>query len=69
MLSNSSAPFIKEIYSGYKQIPVYATRMINSKSDRRGKISEVVIVNYQPLLNLESVFEKDLNIVSQYQYR
>ena len=46
MLSNSSAPFVKEIYSNYRQIPVYATRMINSKSDGRGKISEVVIVNY-----------------------
>lgn len=69
MLSNSSAPFIKEIYSGYKQIPVYATRMINSKSDKRGKISEVVIVNYQPSLNLESVFETDLSIASQYQYQ
>lgn len=69
MLSNSSAPFIKEIYSGYRQIPVYATRMINSKSDKRGKISEVVIVNYQPSLNLESVYEKDLSTVSQYQYQ
>ena len=37
---------LKEIYSKYKQIPVYANRMINSKSDKRGKISEVVIVNY-----------------------
>lgn len=46
MLSNSSAPFIKEIYSKYRQIPVYANRMINSKSDKRGKISEVVIMNY-----------------------
>lgn len=69
MLSNSSAPFIKEIYSAYKQIPVYATRMINSKSDKRGKISEVVIVNYQPLLSLEISFEKDLSIASQYQYQ
>lgn len=46
MLSNSSAPFIKKLYSEFKQIPVFATRMINSKSDKRGKISEVVIVNY-----------------------
>ena len=69
MLSNSSAPFIQEIYSGYRQIPVYATRMINSKSDKRGKIYEVVITNYQPLLNLESVFETDLSIASQYQYQ
>lgn len=69
MLSNSSAPFIKEIYAGYTQIPVYANRMINSKSDKRGKISEVVILNYQPSLNLESVCGKDLNISSQYQYQ
>ncbi len=46
MLSNSSAPFVKEIYFGYKQIPVFASRMINSKADKRGKISEVVIINY-----------------------
>lgn len=68
MLSNSSAPFIQEIYSGYRQVPVYANRMINSKSDKRGKISEVVILNYQPRLSLESVFEKDLSTSSQYQY-
>ncbi|MCC7004686.1 DNA adenine methylase [Candidatus Nomurabacteria bacterium] len=46
MLSNSYTPFIKEIYSAYKQIPVNASRMINSKADKRGKISEIVIVNY-----------------------
>jgi len=69
MLSNSSAPFIQEIYAGYRQIPVFANRMINSKSDKRGKISEVVIVNYQPRLNLESVFGKDLSTSSQYQYQ
>lgn len=52
MLSNSSAPFIQEIYSGYRQIPVFANRMINSKADKRGKISEVVIINYDPKSNL-----------------
>lgn len=46
MLSNSNSPFIKEIYSKYKQIPVSASRMINSKGDKRGKISELVIINY-----------------------
>jgi DNA adenine methylase len=68
MLSNSSAPFIQEIYSNYKQIPVFASRMINSKADKRGKISEVVIVNYDPQASLQSVFEKDLSTSSQYQY-
>ena len=42
--------------------------MINSKADKRGKISEVVIVNYDPQSNLQSVFEKDLSTSSQYQY-
>lgn len=69
MLSNSSAPFIQEIYSGYRQIPVFANRMINSKADKRGKISEVVIINYDPKSNLQSVFEKDLSTSSQYQYQ
>lgn len=46
MLSNSNTSFIREIYSKYKQIPVYASRMINSKAEKRGKISELVIINY-----------------------
>lgn len=69
MLSNSSAPFIQEIYEGYNQVPVYANRMINSKSDKRGKISEVVITNYLPRLNPETVFEKDSSTSLQYQYQ
>lgn len=69
MLSNSSAPFIQEIYEGYNQVPVYANRMINSKSDKRGKIPEVVITNYLPRLNPETVFEKDSSTSLQCQYQ
>lgn len=69
MLSNSSAPFIQEIYSEYTQIPVFANRMINSKADKRGKILEVVIINYDPQKDLQSAYEKDLSISSQYQYQ
>lgn len=50
MLSNSDTPFINKIYSGLdKKIKihkVFAGRMINSKSERRGKIKEVVVINY-----------------------
>ena len=49
MLSNSDAPFINEIYSGYKGIrinKVQAGRAINSKGSGRGKITEVLITNY-----------------------
>ncbi|HMO78152.1 MAG TPA: DNA adenine methylase [Candidatus Paceibacterota bacterium] len=69
MLSNSSAPFIQEIYSGFNQIPVFASRMINSKADKRGKISEVVVLNYEPQQNREIASEIALSTFPQYQYR
>lgn len=46
MLSNSFTPFIKELYSEYRQIPVQASRMVNAKASGRGKISEIVVLNY-----------------------
>ncbi len=49
MLSNSDAPFINEIYSGIKGVKiskVQAGRAINSKASGRGKVSEVLVVNY-----------------------
>ncbi len=49
MLSNSDAPFINKIYSGYKGVrinKVQAGRAINSKGSGRGKITEVLITNY-----------------------
>jgi DNA adenine methylase len=48
MLSNSWAPFILDLYQGFKLIEVKAARVINSKPDRRGKISELVVLNYEP---------------------
>lgn len=69
MLSNSSAPFIQEIYSSYNQTPVFASRMINSKGDKRGKISEVVVTNYEPKRNPEIVSEIGLDTSPQYQYQ
>lgn len=47
MLSNSNSDFIKSIYSNYKQIPVKANRMINARASGRGKITELVIINYE----------------------
>ncbi len=46
MLSNSSAPFVMNLYEGFKRLRVKAARLINSKSDRRGKIIDLVILNY-----------------------
>jgi DNA adenine methylase len=51
MLSNSDTEFIKNLYKGYNINLVKATRMINCDATKRGKINEVVITNYKPLLN------------------
>ncbi|MEB6215906.1 DNA adenine methylase [Mammaliicoccus sciuri] len=49
MLSNSDSPIVHELYKDYKNTThiVSASRMINSKSDGRGKVNEVVITNYK----------------------
>lgn len=48
MLSNSHTPFILDLYKKYKKNihKVKATRMINSDASKRGKVKEVVILNY-----------------------
>ena len=48
MLSNSWTPFILDLYQGFHCIEVQAARAINSKASRRGKIREVVVLNYDP---------------------
>lgn len=46
MLSNSSVPLIHELYEGFNIKIVPANRNINSKGDGRGKVDEVLIMNY-----------------------
>jgi len=50
MLSNSDTPFINKLYSGLnKRIKIHkirAGRMINSNAKKRGKINEVLVINY-----------------------
>lgn len=48
MLSNSDTPFVRELYGAYEVRKVSARRAINSRADRRGAISEVVVMNYVP---------------------
>lgn len=45
MLSNSSAPLIYELYEGFNIHPISARRAINSKANRRGAITELLITN------------------------
>jgi len=49
MLSNSATDFILDLYKDYKEtIVVSATRSINSNALKRGKIDEVLVLNYVP---------------------
>jgi DNA adenine methylase len=44
LLSNSSAPFVRDLYSdGFELIEVSARRMINSKATERGEVTELII--------------------------
>lgn len=46
VLSNSDCPLVRELYKGYRIEQVQANRAINSKGGKRGKIPEVVVLNY-----------------------
>jgi DNA adenine methylase len=57
LISNSSADFIKELYSDCEIISISAKRAINSKGDSRGKIEEIAVtLNFKinSFLNVES---------------
>ncbi len=46
MLSNSKTPFITKLYEEYETIDVSAIRSINSNASKRGKIEEILVLNY-----------------------
>ncbi len=46
LLSNADTPFIRNLWKDYEVVTVEASRAINSKGAKRGKINEVLIKNY-----------------------
>lgn len=46
MLSNSDTPFTRELYKHWRVETVYAKRMINSDSSKRGAVTEIIVTNY-----------------------
>jgi len=46
LLSNSETPLVRELYRDFTIEVVYATRLVNSRADRRGKIAEVLVRNF-----------------------
>jgi len=45
-LSNSDSDFINELYKDYKMVKISAARSINSIGTKRGKITELLVLNY-----------------------
>ena len=48
MLSNSATADIRDLYKDYQCITLQAARAINSNADRRGKVEELLLLNYDP---------------------
>lgn len=46
MLSNHNTPYIRELYDGFRFEIVQARRNVNSNSAGRGKVEEIVVLNY-----------------------
>jgi DNA adenine methylase len=47
LLSNAHTSFIVELYKGYTQTKISATRSINSNGEKRGKVDEILVRNYE----------------------
>ena len=46
MLSNSDTPFVRELYAGFRVEQLFAARAVNSRANGRGKVAEVLVINY-----------------------
>lgn len=46
MLSNSAVAEVRKLYSKFRIEQATATRRINSRADGRGRVSEIVVLNY-----------------------
>jgi len=48
MLSNSDTPWVREHYRGFPFVEVKAIRNVNSRSDKRGPVGELIVMSYPP---------------------
>lgn len=46
LLSNSATPFVRELYNEYTIVTISANRAINSDAMKRGKVDEILVMNY-----------------------
>ncbi len=76
MLSNSdssnknpSDTFFEELYEGFNIQRVYASRMVNANASKRGKLTELLIRNYNTMVE-ENQMESQFNIhYNEHTYR
>ena len=58
LLSNSHSDFISELYAEFEPEVVHANRMINCKGDRRGKVKELIVRNWEPEVSKGKLVEE-----------
>lgn len=46
LLSNAYTPFVTDLYQQYSQVKIEASRAINSNAQKRGKVDEILVMNY-----------------------
>ncbi len=47
LLSNAYTQFIRDLYKDYPQTKISAIRAINSNAEKRGKVDEILVKNYE----------------------
>jgi DNA adenine methylase len=63
ILSNSYSEFISDLYAEFEPEVVYASRAINCKGDKRGKVRELIVRNWEPQVAQRKLVEE---IVASY---
>jgi DNA adenine methylase len=48
LLNNHDTPSLRRMYAGFNMGVAMASRMINSRADKRGEVAELIVTNYEP---------------------
>jgi DNA adenine methylase len=48
LLNNHDTPRLRRMYAGFNIDVAIASRMINSRADKRGGVAELIVTNYEP---------------------
>ena len=58
LLSNSNSELIADLYAEFEPEIVHANRMINCKADKRGKVEELIVRNWEPQVTQRKLVEE-----------